>query len=58
MTVPATTAEWICTRCGATNRKLVPLRSRQISDRCVTCHAEHIVEVDERPVRWKARLDE
>ena len=56
MTVPATTAEWICTRCGATNRKLVPLRSSQITDLCVTCHAEHIVEIDERPVRWKARL--
>jgi DNA-directed RNA polymerase subunit RPC12/RpoP len=58
MAVPATTAEWICTRCGATNRKLVPLRTRQTADRCVTCHAEHIVEVDNRPVRWKARLEE
>jgi DNA-directed RNA polymerase subunit RPC12/RpoP len=58
MTVPATTAEWICTRCGATNRKLVALRTTQITDRCVTCHSEHIVEVDERPVRWNARLDE
>jgi hypothetical protein len=57
MTVPATTAEWICTRCGATNRKLVALRTRQITDRCVTCHAVHIVEVDERPVRWRARID-
>jgi hypothetical protein len=58
MTVPATTAEWICTRCGATNRKLVALRTTQITDRCVTCHSPHIVEVDERPVRWNARLDE
>jgi hypothetical protein len=58
MTVPATTAEWICTRCGATNRKLVALRTTQITDRCVTCHSAHIVEVDERPVRWNARLDE
>ena len=24
MATAATTAEWICTRCGATNRKLVP----------------------------------
>jgi hypothetical protein len=58
MTVPATTAEWICTRCGATNRKLVARRTTQITDRCVTCHAVHIVEVDERPVRWRARIDE
>jgi hypothetical protein len=58
MTVPATTAEWICTRCGATNRKLVPLRTTQVVDRCVTCRAEHVVEVDERPVRWKARLED
>jgi DNA-directed RNA polymerase subunit RPC12/RpoP len=56
MPVPATTAEWICTRCGATNRKLVALRTSQIGDRCVTCHARHIVEPDIRPVRWKARL--
>jgi DNA-directed RNA polymerase subunit RPC12/RpoP len=58
MTVPATTAEWICTRCGATNRNLVALRTTQITDRCVTCHSAHIVEVDERPVRWNARIDE
>jgi hypothetical protein len=58
MTVPATTAEWICTRCGATNRKLVALGTTQITDRCVTCHSAHIVEVDERPVRWNARLEE
>jgi hypothetical protein len=58
MTVPATTAEWICTRCGATNRKLVALRATRVVDRCLTCHAEHVVEVDERPVRWKARLEE
>jgi hypothetical protein len=58
MATPATTAEWICTRCGATNRKLVPLGTTQIADRCVTCHAEHLVEPDVRPVRWKARLEE
>jgi DNA-directed RNA polymerase subunit RPC12/RpoP len=58
MTVPATTAEWICTRCGATNRKLVALRTTRITDRCVTCHSKHIIEVDERPVRWNARLEE
>jgi hypothetical protein len=58
MAVPATTAEWICTRCGATNRKLVPLRSTQIADICVTCHSAHVVERDQRPVRWKARAKE
>jgi hypothetical protein len=52
----ATTAEWICTRCGATNRKLVAVGTSQANDRCVTCHAGHVVEADERPVRWKARL--
>jgi ribosomal protein L40E len=58
MAVPATTAEWICTRCGATNRKLVAVSLRRIADRCVTCHSEHVVERDPRPVRWNARLDE
>ncbi|MDQ3224217.1 MAG: hypothetical protein M3Q75_12230 [Gemmatimonadota bacterium] len=57
MSAAATTAEWICTRCGVTNRKLVAVRTRQTLDRCVTCHAKHVVEPDARPVRWKARLD-
>ena len=56
MSNPATTAEWICTRCGATNRKLVAARTTETNDRCVTCHARHVVEPDTRPVRWKARL--
>lgn len=56
MTTPATTAEWICTRCGATNRKLVDIHTPRTNDRCVTCRAKHIVEPDARPVRWKARL--
>jgi hypothetical protein len=54
----ATTAEWICTRCGATNRKLVAIGTMRTGDRCVTCHAGHIIEVDSRPVRWNARLEE
>jgi hypothetical protein len=54
----ATTAEWICTRCGATNRKLVAKGTGEIADRCVTCHAGHLVRPDLRPVRWNARLDE
>jgi hypothetical protein len=56
MPTAAHTAEWICTRCGATNRKLVSTRTSSTNDRCVTCHAAHIVEADARPVRWKARL--
>ena len=56
MSTPATTAEWNCTRCGATNRKLVAMRTSQTNDSCVTCHAKHVVEPDDRPVRWKARL--
>jgi hypothetical protein len=54
MTVPATTAEWNCTRCGTTNRKLVPLGVGQTLDRCMHCKARHMVTVDERPVRWTA----
>ena len=58
MVTPAITAEWICTRCGATNRKLVASSVNQTIDRCVTCHAEHVVEQDIRPVRWRARLEQ
>jgi DNA-directed RNA polymerase subunit RPC12/RpoP len=56
MTTAATTAEWICTRCGATNRKLVALRTTKTSDRCVTCHSRHVLAPNSRPVRWSARL--
>ena len=58
MTVPATTAEWLCTRCGTTNRKLVAAGTTRTVDRCNHCHAKHVVEPDERPVRWLARLDD
>ena len=58
MTVPATTAEWICTRCGSTNRILVASTTRQTKDRCVHCRARHLVEPGERPVRWDARLQD
>jgi hypothetical protein len=54
---PATTAEWTCTRCGSTNRKLVPIATDEFEDECVTCHAEHEVERPERPTRWQAKLD-
>jgi hypothetical protein len=58
MSRAATTAEWICTRCGATNRKLVAKGTAEITDRCVTCHTGHLVQPDIRPVRWNARLEE
>ena len=51
----AQTAEWICTRCGSTNRKLVDDGARNAVDKCVTCHARHELEADPRPVRWRAR---
>jgi len=55
VTVAAVTAEWNCTRCGTTNRKLVPADTRRTADRCTHCGARHIVEPDIRPVRWRAR---
>jgi hypothetical protein len=58
MTVPALTAEWNCTRCGTTNRKLVPADATSVRDRCGHCRAWHILTPGERPVRWNARLDD
>ena len=58
MAVPARTAEWLCTRCGTTNRKLVPADTTRAADRCVHCGARHVVEPDPRPVRWRARIDD
>jgi len=57
MTVAALTAEWNCTRCGTTNRKLVPAKTTRTTDRCAHCGAVHIIEPGERPVRWRARLE-
>jgi hypothetical protein len=54
MTVPAVTAEWNCTRCGTTNRKLVPLGVARAADRCTHCKAKHSIAAAERPVRWTA----
>jgi len=51
---PMVTAEWQCTRCGATNRKLVPAGAATATDQCVTCHLEHQLRPSERPVRWLA----
>ena len=53
--VPIITAEWICTRCGATNRKLLPAGVTRAADECYTCHAAHAIEATERPVRWTAQ---
>jgi len=50
-----TTAEWICTRCGSTNRKLVDEGATTSLDACVTCHAKHVITAETRPVRWSAR---
>jgi len=50
-----TTAEWICTRCGSTNRKLVADGIAKAVDECLTCHTRHEVEMDARPVRWRSR---
>ena len=55
MTVSARTAEWVCTRCGATNRKLVPTTHDAATDRCVTCHARHHLLPGDTAVRWLAR---
>lgn len=49
------TAEWICTRCGSTNRRLVDDSAQRSTDACVTCHAKHDIEADVRPVRWRAK---
>ena len=48
------TAEWICTKCGVTNRKLVNSNHKEVIDKCVTCHTKHRVTEDDRPVRWQA----
>lgn len=49
------TAEWLCTSCGATNRKLVAEDATEVDDRCLSCHTRHRVTRDARPVRWRAR---
>jgi len=53
--MPTRTAEWQCTRCGSTNRRLVPTDVSESRDRCVTCHQKHVIARQERPVRWAAR---
>jgi len=48
------TAEWICARCGSTNRRLVPAGVTTAEDVCLRCHTLHIIEAEARPVRWRA----
>ena len=50
------TAEWICTKCGATNRKLVAEGVEEVKDRCLSCRTKHAVRRAERPVRWNAAV--
>ena len=57
MTVPAVTAEWVCTRCGTINRKLGPADADETEDRCHHCRAKHEVERGKRKVFWDAELD-
>jgi hypothetical protein len=52
------TAEWICTRCGSTNRALIPDGVPRATDKCLSCHTRHDIEPDARPVRWRARAAE
>jgi len=47
-------AEWICTKCGTTNRLLCQADSARETDRCISCHQKHAIAPGERPVRWEA----
>lgn len=49
-----TTAEWLCTKCGSTNRKFVPAGTPVADDRCVTCRTKHAIWPATRPVRWNS----
>ena len=49
------TAEWKCTACSATNRRLVAPTETEVRDRCYTCKAKHVVARPERPGFWAAR---
>lgn len=51
---PAVTAEWLCTRCGVSNRKRIEPGTTEINDRCVHCRLRHRVRIGDRPVYWHA----
>jgi len=55
MTTQGSTAEWNCTSCATTNRKLVPSETAQVQDRCVHCKTRHVVTATNRPTRWEAQ---
>jgi DNA-directed RNA polymerase subunit RPC12/RpoP len=55
MTVPATTAEWICTRCGTTNRRLLASTVTDAVDKCFHCGVAHDITPGDRPVRWNSK---
>jgi DNA-directed RNA polymerase subunit RPC12/RpoP len=48
------TAEWLCTSCESTNRALVAETVTKTEDRCNHCRKKHVIEEDERPVRWRS----
>lgn len=58
MTVVAETAEWLCTRCGTSNRKLVFEDTDRTLDRCQHCGARHRLRPGTRRVRWESELDD
>ena len=51
-----TSAEWICTNCETVNRFLPKPGVTPAMDKCVTCKTRHVVQPEERPVRWKATV--
>jgi hypothetical protein len=52
---PRVTAEWLCTKCGVTNRKFVLAGTPATEDRCVACRTKHVVWPASRPVRWNSQ---
>lgn len=48
------TAEWQCSKCATTNRKLVQVTATEAIDKCVSCKSKHKIAEDGRPVRWNA----
>lgn len=52
---PADTAEWQCTRCNTTNRRLVGPHADVAVDRCMHCKLSHAIARGPTPVRWTAK---
>jgi hypothetical protein len=52
---PADTAEWQCTRCATTNRRLVGPGEAHAEDRCMHCKLAHTIARGATPVRWTAK---